>query len=101
MESAQLSLEIQKNGIDLARRRLENAEYLMRQGKRDNRDLVDAQQSLLSAQDQYESARANLQVQILRFLRDTGTLRVDPQAGSIGHALDRAAFSLNDGQLRR
>ena len=42
-----------------------------------------------SAQDAFARAKADLQVQILQFLRDTGTLRVDPNAGVVGHVLDR------------
>ncbi len=44
---------------------------------------------MLTAQDAFERARAQLQVQVLQFLRDTGTLRVDPAAGAIGRALER------------
>jgi outer membrane protein TolC len=90
IRSAQLTLEIQRRGIELAQRRLDFANELLIQGRStDSRDVTDAQQSLLSAQDAYERARADLQIQILQFLRDTGTLRVDPEAGTLGHAMDR------------
>ena len=36
-------------------------------------------------------ARASLQISVLNYLRATGTLRVDPTAGALGEALDRAA----------
>jgi outer membrane protein TolC len=90
IQTAQVSLEIQRKGIELATLRLENANELLRLGKRDNRDVVDAQNALLASQEAYESANATLQINILTFLRNTGTLRVDPQAGAIGQALDRA-----------
>jgi outer membrane protein TolC len=96
IRSAQISLDIQSKGIELAKLRLENANELLRQGKRDNRDVVDAQNALLSAQESYEVARATLQIQVLRFLRDTGTMRVDPAAGAIGAALDRRAVLVNE-----
>ncbi|MGH7213240.1 MAG: hypothetical protein ACREIT_00445, partial [Tepidisphaeraceae bacterium] len=51
---------------------------------------VEAQSSLIDAQDRYEQARAQLQIQVLRFLQQTGTLRVDPQAGALGQAMVRA-----------
>jgi outer membrane protein TolC len=100
VQSAEISLEIQRRGIDLARLRLENANELLRLGTLagDNRDVVDAQQALLRAQDAYEQARANLQIQVLTFLRSTGSLRVDPSAGAIGSALDRQKPPLNDPQ---
>jgi hypothetical protein len=64
---------------------------LLTQGKAQTRDVVDSQTDLLNAQDRYDSAKAELQVQILTLLRDTGTLRLDPDAGSLGHAMDFAA----------
>lgn len=91
IRSAQLTLEIQRRGIELAQRRLDFANELLVQGRStDSRDVTDAQQSLLSAQDAYERAKADLQIQILQFLRDTGTLRVDPDAGTLGLMFDRA-----------
>jgi outer membrane protein TolC len=91
IRSAQISLEIQRKGIELAKFRLDNAYELLRLGRKDNREVVDAQNALLRAQDAFEAARTSLQIQVLRFLRDTGTLRVDPDAGAIGAALDRQA----------
>ena len=96
IESAQATLRIQQRNIDLARLRLDNANELLRSGRRtETRDVVEAQNALLRAQDQYEQARANLQIQVLRFLRDTGTLRVDPDAGTLGRALDRKQLTQN------
>jgi hypothetical protein len=89
IRSAQLSLEIARSSIELAQRRLENANELLRLGSRDSRNVVEALQDLTRAQNDFERARTRLQVAILQFLRDTGTLRVDPNAGSLGHVLDR------------
>jgi outer membrane protein TolC len=84
------TLEIQRQGIDLAEKRRENAYELLRSGKSTStRDLVEAQNSLLASMDAFEQARATFQVNVLRFLRNSGTLRVEPSAGSIGHAMDR------------
>ena len=96
IRSAQISLEIQRKGIELAKFRLDNAYELLRLGRADNREVVDAQNALLRAQDAFEDARTTLQIQVLRFLRDTGTLRVDPDAGAIGAALDRRAVGRAD-----
>lgn len=89
IRAAEITLQIQARGIDLARRRLEFSNELLRQGDVTARDVVESQESLLDAQDSYERAKAALQIELLNFLRDTGMLRVDPQAGSIGHALGR------------
>jgi outer membrane protein TolC len=92
MQQSQLTLQIQRQGIELAQRRLDNAYTLLRNGKSTStRDLVEAQNSLLTSRDSYETARATLQINVLRFLRNSGTLRLDPAAGAIGHAMDRLA----------
>ena len=98
IRTAQSSLRIQEESIALAERRLDLASELLRQSgtaraagsvipRGDARDLVEAQTALLVAQDEYEQARADFQIQVLQFLRDTGTLRVDPSAGLIGTAM--------------
>jgi outer membrane protein TolC len=98
IRTAEQDLRIQEESIALAERRLDLASELMRTSgtgaagssrRGDARDVVEAQQDLLSAQDQYELARAELQVQVLQFLQNTGTLRVDPAAGLIGKAMRR------------
>jgi outer membrane protein TolC len=96
IRTAQSSLRIQEESIALAERRLDLASTILRQSGAGGgtkarpdatRDLVEAQEALLQAQDVYEQARADLQIQVLQFLRDTGTLRVDPSAGLIGSAM--------------
>jgi outer membrane protein TolC len=89
---SQLTLQIQRQAVDLAQKRRENAYELLRNGKSTStRDLVEAQNSLLQARDLYDQANATLQVNVLRFLRNSGTLRIDAAAGALGHAMDRAA----------
>ena len=93
IRSSEASLQIAQQSIELAERRLDLASELLRQPgtgtarRADARDVVDAQQDLLEAQDDYEQNRAELQVQVLQFLQNTGTLRVDPEAGLLGRAL--------------
>jgi outer membrane protein TolC len=94
--SAQTNLDIQAQGIEMAQKRLDNARELLKAGVQslggNTQDAVNAQQALLEAQDSYSQARANLQIQVLNYLRDTGTLRVDPSAGALGRALDRGTL---------
>ena len=90
LRQSNLSVQIQQQGIDLAQKRRENAYELLRSGKSNStRDLVEAQNSLLRARDRFEAARATQQIQVLRFLRNSGTMRLDPGAGAVGHAMDR------------
>src|SRR5205814_9367330 len=98
VRTAQATLEIQRKAIDLARRQLDYANELLTQGQAQARDVTDALASLLSAQTSYDRARADLQIQVLSFLRDTGTLRVDPDSGALGQAIDLAAKP--SGELR-
>jgi hypothetical protein len=91
IRSAQASLEISRRRVDLARKRLEYADEQLVLGlANDSRESVDAQNELLSAQDSYEQAKATYQIQVLNFLRDTGLLRVNPQASTLALAMDRA-----------
>ncbi|MDB5331346.1 MAG: outer membrane protein, partial [Phycisphaerales bacterium] len=88
IRAAQVSLDLQRRGIRLAERRLDYSLELLKRGTVNARDVVESQSSLLEAQDNFSAARATLQVSVLQFLNDTGTLRVDPEAGSIGRALN-------------
>ncbi len=98
IRSAQISVDLQRRSIRLAENRLEYSLELLRRGTVNARDVVESQSSLLDAEDAYSRARSNLQVQVLEFLKDAGTLRVDPAAGSLGRALDRQGeLSANEG----
>ncbi|HSV15714.1 MAG TPA: TolC family protein, partial [Tepidisphaeraceae bacterium] len=98
IQTAQLNIQIQRRAVELAQRRLEYSTLLLQLGTlSSNRDLVDAQTSLLSAQDAYEQAKSDLQVNVLQYLRNTGTLRVDPRAGTLGRALNMTDNELRDG----
>lgn len=90
VQQAQLQLDIAQRAIRVAQDQLEYSTELFTQGKAQTRDITEAQTQLLGAQNDYHAARAALQINVLRFLRDTGTLRVDPAAGALGAALDAA-----------
>lgn len=93
---AQISVDIQRRSVELNQKRLDLANERYLQGRVAVLDVTDAQSALLSAQDGLDRARANLQTQVLQYLRDTGTLRVDPQAGAIGRAMDRQALQASN-----
>ena len=93
---ADATLRIQQRSLDLARKRQILANELLIQGKKGALDVVDAETALLSAQDGYNGARANMQTLILQYLRDTGTLRLDPQSGLLGRAMDRAGSQIRE-----
>jgi hypothetical protein len=87
VESALITLSIQRRSIDLAQRRLDYSNELLIQGKAQARDVTEALTSLLNAQNNFDRARADLQIQILRLLRSSGLLRIDPSAGELGSVL--------------
>ena len=43
-----------------------------------------------------EQARSQLQISVLEYMRVTGTLRVDPESGTIGRVMDRAELQANN-----
>jgi outer membrane protein TolC len=97
LHAAEISLEIQRVSIELAQRRAEFANIRLTQGAANsNRDVVEAQSDLLSAQDSYEQARTQIQISVLGYLRVTGTLRVDPESGTLGRVMDRAELQANN-----
>jgi outer membrane protein TolC len=88
VRASELSLRIQMRNIEVALQRLDFAnESLLAGRSNDSRNVVEAQNALLNAQDAYDSARADQQIRLLQFLNDTGLLRVDPDAGSLGSAM--------------
>jgi hypothetical protein len=90
IRSAEVSLVIQNQAIEIARQRLDFAiESLLTGRSNDTRNVVEAQTSLLQAQDGLENARASLQIAILRYYRDTGLLRLDPATGTLSRAMNR------------
>ena len=67
-------LNVQENEF-----RAEAARAQFRLGKSTNQNVVDAENDLLSARNQFSAAVAAYRVAILEFRRDTGTLRVTDQ----------------------
>jgi outer membrane protein TolC len=96
IRSAQDRVELSRRNVQISQARLDLANQLLRQPllnaqglTSSNRDVVEAQQELLAAQDALDSARATLQIQVLAYYRDTGTLRIDPESGNLGRAMHR------------
>ncbi len=73
---ARLSLELQKKSVFLAKRRLEEVN-INRGGKVQERERIEAAQSLLEAKDSRDESVKNLRVKILEYLLVTGQLRVN------------------------
>ena len=70
--------KIQKDSLYLARERVNSANMLLKAGRATSRDLLEAQSSLLSAQNDTTSTLIDYAVAKLSFYRDIGILKVRP-----------------------
>ena len=70
--------EIQQLSLQLAQARVESTDMLVKAGRAASRDLLDAQDSLLSAQNSRTSSMVDFTITKLEFLRDVGLLSVRP-----------------------
>jgi outer membrane protein TolC len=78
MIEAQNRYDLLKNARELARKRLENTTELLRYGRADTRDVLDAQEDLYDAEDDFASVLADFAIAQMNFLRDTETLWILP-----------------------
>ena len=73
------SYEIQRMSVTLAERRVQSTSMLLEAGRANTRDVLDAQTSLLNAQNALINALVDHTVARLQLWRDIGTLTVTPQ----------------------
>lgn len=87
IDLATTSLSIQRQNKELAQRRRDAADFRFQRGMIRNRDVVEAEDSLLDARDAYAAAESRLRQAVLDFYRDTGMIRVSDE----GKMLDFSA----------
>lgn len=73
------NLQIQALARDLAERRVASTQLFLEAGRAEIRDLLDARDALLSAQDSLTSALINYRLAELELQRDLGVLEVSPE----------------------
>jgi len=71
------SLRIQAQAVALAQRRVDSTSLLLKLGRAEIRDVLEAQQALLSAQNALTSALVNYRVSELLLQSNLGLLEVD------------------------
>lgn len=71
------SYQIQKRSVDLAQKRVESTELLLNAGRAIMRDVLDAREDLLDAQNRASQALVDLRVSTLELERDMDILVVD------------------------
>ncbi len=86
IEQAVTTLSIQRQSMELAKRRREAADLRFQLGRVSNREVVDAENALLRARNTYSDAQSGLRRAILAFYRDVGMIRVSDE----GRLLDLA-----------
>ena len=74
MQEKRESYKIQQNSLDLARRRVDSTTMLLQAGRADMRDMLDAQESLIDAQNALVEALTDHAIARLQFYRDIGSL---------------------------
>ncbi len=78
LQEAAESYRIQKNSLKLAEKRVESTSLLLEAGRLRARDLLDAQDDLLKAQNSVTRALVDHAIAKLGFFRDVGVLQVRP-----------------------
>lgn len=78
LEQAAESYRIQKNSLDLAQKRVESTSLLLEAGRLTTRDVLEAQDALLQAQNSLTAALVDHAIAKLSFFRDIGVLQVRP-----------------------
>jgi outer membrane protein TolC len=78
LEQAAESYRIQKNSLDLAQKRVESTSLLLQAGRLTTRDLLEAQDALVLAQNNLTAALVDHAIAKLSFFRDIGILQVRP-----------------------
>ena len=77
LEQSRQNYEIQKNALELANRRVESTTMLLEAGRAEVRDLVDAQDAQIAAQNAVTAALVGYQQTRLQLMLDIGALDTD------------------------
>ncbi len=78
LQEAAERYHIQKNSLELAQSRVESTSLLLEAGRAITRDLLEAQDALLQAQNNVTAALVDHAIAKLNFFRDVGILQVRP-----------------------
>jgi len=77
LEQARESYRIQVEAVALAERRVESSSLFLQAGRAEIRDVLEAEEALVNAQDALTDALVTYRVTELEFQRDAGVLQVD------------------------
>jgi len=74
-------IKIQTQALKVARRRVASTDLFLRAGRIQMRDLLEAQDALVSARNALVAAQVQYRIRVLELKRDIGTLDIDPAGG--------------------
>jgi len=96
--------KIQRNGLELAKTRVESTTFLLQAGRVTTRDLLESQDAFLDAQNNVTAALVDYAIAKLSFFRDIGVLQVRPdgmwEQESNQHQLASRDFSVRPDTIR-
>ncbi len=84
---ARSSYEIQKESMALAEKRVDSTSMLLQAGRADTRDMLEAREALVSAQNALATALVEFRVARLQLARDIGILQVS-ETGQLRESFD-------------
>jgi outer membrane protein TolC len=79
LEAARQTYKIQERAVEVARRRVESVNEFILRGDASTRDLLEAQEALVNAENNLVNALVEFRVAYLNFYRDVGALVVSPE----------------------
>ena len=77
MSEAREALSIQTRAVEVAEKRVKSTDMFFEAGRAELRDLLEAQEALLSARNSLTAAVVNYRMAELEFQSDSGTLQID------------------------
>lgn len=83
LNSLKITVDIQKQNMEIAEKRTRNALLRFKNGELSNRDVVEAENDLLDARNGYSRALVDHELQRLRLLRNIGLLDVGPSGAML------------------
>jgi outer membrane protein TolC len=78
MQEMQMRYETEIQGMAVAEKRAKNAELLLKYGRANTRDVLDAYEDLLDAKNEATDTLVDYTIASLEFYRDTGMMKIQP-----------------------
>ncbi len=94
MSEAREALSIQTRAVEVAEKRVKSTDMFFEAGRAQLRDLLEAQEALLSARNSLTSAVIDYRMAELEFQRDTGLLQIDEKGFLVEYSEENSDVKL-------